>query len=293
MDSSLGLGMSVLATALFDWSLALATGSLLAAYWLRPWLATGELRSVRVPRVRTAALLMAIALCAQFYMMVATMTGEAGLAAVLGSAPLVAGTHAGKVALATLGVAVLLWVVPLRRPWVSAALVALILMLHSATGHAAVNGDFSGAEVLQWLHLSGMALWTGGVIVSGFFLVPRLAAVGESVEAGYLRAYLGALSRVSTYAVAVVLLSGGFKGWSGLNHQLHGLIDTVWGRILLGKLVLVVGALALGWLHRRWIRAWTPQQSKMLGATLRVEAVVLTLVMVVSAWLASVDPGGS
>src|ERR1700712_3464159 len=135
MESSLGLGMSVLATALFDWSLALETGSLLAAYWLRPRLATGELRSIRVPRVRTAALLMAVALCAQFYLLVATMTGEAGPAAGLGSAPLVAGTHAGTVALATLGVVLLLLVAEsvgaLRRPLVSALLVGLILTLHA------------------------------------------------------------------------------------------------------------------------------------------------------------------
>lgn len=285
MGSSLDLGMSVLATALFDWTLALAVGLLLAEFWLRG--------SVRVPRVRTAALLMGIALVAQFYMLVAMMTGEAGLKVVLGSVPLVAGTHAGKVALATLGTVVLLLVVELvralRRVWVSAVLVGLVVMLHSATGHAAVNGDFSGAEVLQWLHLSGMALWVGGVIVSGLFVLPRLAASGARVEVGYLRA----LSRVSTWAVAAVLLSGALKGWSGLDHQLHGLVTTGWGRILLGKLVLVVGALVLGWLHRRWIRAWTPEQSGTLGTTLRVEAVVLTLVIAVSAWLASVDPGMS
>ncbi len=34
MNDSL-MGISVLATALFDWSLALATGVLLAGYWLR------------------------------------------------------------------------------------------------------------------------------------------------------------------------------------------------------------------------------------------------------------------
>ncbi len=75
---------------------------------------------------------------------------------------------------------------------------------HSATGHAAVGGDFSRAELLQFLHLSGMALWTGGVIVSGFFVVPRLVASGGRADGAYLQS----LSRVSTYAVAVVLLSG-------------------------------------------------------------------------------------
>jgi len=181
----------------------------------------------------------------------------------------------------------------LRTPAVFAVLVALLLLFHSATGHASVEGDFTRAELLQLLHLSGMALWTGGVIVSGLFVAPRLAASGQRVDQPYLQA----LSRVSTYAVAAVLLSGAWKGWTGLNHQLGGLVHTGWGRILLAKLLFVTGALALGWLHRRWIRqregGWTQGQTRTLVTTLRVEAVCLTLVIVLSAWLASVDPSGS
>jgi putative copper resistance protein D len=293
MNDSLKLGISVLATALFDWSLALATGVLLAGYWLRrlPALAA------QIPRIGSAASLMVIALVAQFYLMVAMMTGEAGFAEVLRAAPLVATTHAGKVALATLAVAVLLLVADLlkalRRSIVFAVLVALLLVFHSATGHAAVEGDFTVAELLQLLHLSGMALWTGGVIASGLFVLPRLAAAGERVDEGYLHS----LSRVSTYAVATVLLSGAWKGWTGLDHQLGGLVHTGWGRILLAKLLFVAGALVLGALHRRWIHrrehAWTPQQTRTLATTLPVEAVCLTLVLALSAWLGSVDPSGS
>jgi putative copper resistance protein D len=291
------MGISVLATALFDWSLALATGVSLAAYWLRG----GPAFAAHIPRIRSAALLMVIALVAQFYLMVAMMTGQAGLGAVLGAAPLVATTHAGKVALSTLAVAVLLLVMDcrkrLRTPGVSALLgaflVTLLLVLHSATGHAAVDGDFTVAELFQLLHLAGMALWTGGVIVSGLFVVPRLAASAQRVDVAYLQS----LSRVSTYTVAVVLLSGAWKGWTGLNHQLGDLLHTVWGRILLTKLLFVTVALVLGALHRRWIHgrepAWTPQQARTLATTLRVEAASLTLVLALSAWLGSVDPSGS
>jgi putative copper resistance protein D len=299
MNDSLEAGIGILATAVFDWSLALATGSLLAAHWLR------HRPAVRVPQIRSAGILMAIALSAQFYLLVASMTGQAGLADVLHAAPLVATTHAGGVGLATLGVVALLLIADLlklrRTRAVCGVLVTLILLFHAATGHAAVAGDFSRAELLQFLHLSGMALWTGGVIVSGLFVLPGLvseqlpglAASRPPVE----KAYLQALSRVSTYAVAVVLLSGALKGWTGLDGHLSGLVHTVWGRILLGKLGLVTVALALGWLHRRWIqqprRLWTPHQTKTLVATLRIEAVCLTLVIALSAWLASVDPAGS
>jgi copper resistance protein D len=289
-DSLLAEGIGILSTALFDWGLALATGSMLAGYWLR------ERPAVRIPKIRSAAILMAIALGVQFYLTVASVTGQPGLADVLQSAPLVATTHAGGVALATLGVVLLLLLADLlrlfRMPAVLAVLVALILVFHAATGHAAVAGDFSRAELLQFLHLSGMALWTGGVIVSGFFVLPRIAS-----RSPLDRAYLQALSRLSTFAVAVVLLSGAYKGWTCLDRHLSGFLHTGWGRILLGKLVFVAVALALGWQHRRSIRQperiWTPHQIRTLVATLRIEAVCLTLVILLSAWLASADPSGS
>jgi copper resistance protein D len=299
LASGLESAISILATALFDWSLALATGSLLAAHWLRPRTAAGE-RGPGLPSTRPAAILMVLALCVQFYLLVATMTGQAAPADVLSSAPLVATTHAGKVAIATLGAALLLLLTnllkPLRTPAVLSLTVAAILVLHSATGHAAVEGDFSRAELLQLLHLSGMAFWTGGVIVSGLFILPQFLPDRASIDkAG--QPFLQSLSRTSTYAVAVVLLTGAWKGWTGLDRHLSGLLHTGWGRILLLKLAFVAIALALGALHRRWIhqhdRAWTLQQSRTLQTTLRVEAACLTLVIVLSAWLASVDPTGS
>ena len=312
MSSSLASGIestiSIFATALFDWSVALATGSLLAAHWLRSAGPASPSAAIRVPRMRSAALLMLLALAAQFYLLVAMMTGQAGFADVLNAAPLVATTHAGRVTLATLGVALVLLVADLvkalRAPAVFASLVVLILLLHSATGHAASDGDFTLAELLQFLHLAGIALWTGGVIVSGLFLVPKLLPEPSSGSALPLdpllvpllaKAYLRALSRVSTGAVALVLLTGAYKGWTGLDHQLSGLLYSGWGRILLSKLGLVAVALALGALHRCWVRqperAWTPQQTRTLAITLRLEAVALTLVLLLSAWLGSVDPG--
>ncbi|HEX4651056.1 MAG TPA: hypothetical protein VH250_06080, partial [Granulicella sp.] len=63
MNDSLEAGIGILSTALFDWSLALATGSLLAGYWLR------QRPELRIPKIRSAAILMAIALGSQFYLL--------------------------------------------------------------------------------------------------------------------------------------------------------------------------------------------------------------------------------
>ena len=55
------------------------------------------------------------------------------------------------------------WIVPLGLQGEVGALLTLsFLGLHGAVGHAAVDGVFSLAEALQWVHLLDMALWSGG-----------------------------------------------------------------------------------------------------------------------------------
>jgi putative copper resistance protein D len=306
MEDNYTVGMRVLSIAIFDWSLALACGWLLAAYWLRhhqPWIASGSARFwVRFPGLRVAAILMAISLIVQFYVLTVTLTGNAGLANAIASAPSVASTHGGSLTLYMLCASLLLWAAdavasPKRATVLTrvviVSLVVLIVAFHSAVGHAATDGDFSVAELLQFLHISGMAVWVGGVVVSGLFVAPRLVASLSRVDEAYLRA----LSNASAYSVLVVLLSGMYKSWIGLDRQLSGMVHTMWGRILMGKLCLVAIALALGFLHRHWIRQhrrlWTPNQTSMLLKTLRAEAYCLTLVIAVSAWLSSVDPAGT
>ena len=300
MNDTLALALRVFAAALFDWSLAAVCGLQFAAFWLRGTEVALPLRIVRWPSVW-----MALALVAQFYLVVASMTGQFGVAYVLSATPLVAGTHAGSVTLYTLIAATALLVAGLLpRPdstanrIVCAALAALILALHAATGHAASDaangyaGSFSLAELLQFLHLSAMALWTGGVLIAAFVVLPRFPA---SATTGH-RAYLHTLSNACACAVGVVLLTGAWKGWTGLDRQLGGLVHTGWGRILLVKLAFVAVALALGLLHRiqlaRRNQLWTATQARGFLTTLRMEAFCLSLVVLLSAWLGSVDPAG-
>jgi putative copper resistance protein D len=247
MNETLALLIRVVSIALFDWSLAMVCGLLLAAHWLRNLhLRTeGSTNAFKIGSdVKFFAVLMMFALGLQFYVLVATMSNQPGLIDVIKSAPAVATTHAGKVLLYTFGAATLLALissfngqVELAGRWTWAVLVALVIVIlafRAATGHAASEGDFNIAEGLQFLHLSGMALWTGAVLVSGLFVAKRLAAASSRIDATYLMA----LSRISTYSVAVVLLSGAYKGWIGLDRQVSGIVHTAWGRILLFKLAL-------------------------------------------------------
>ena len=160
----------------------------------------------------------------------------------------VAGMHAGRTLLLALLASLLLFLASLSALRTTAtaalqiALVLLILLARAATGHAAGDGDFTLAELLQLLHLCASCLWSGSVILSGLVIVPRLLRSGRAPSAGYLES----LSRASTWAVTLVLASGAAKTWLGLEGVPARIYATAWGRILILKLCLVFIALALG-----------------------------------------------
>ena len=175
---------------------------------------------------------------------------------------------------------------------VLAALLAAILALHAAMGHAAGSGNAVREELWQLAHLTSMSAWAGAVMVGGFLAAPRLLATAGGIDRGYLRA----LSWTSTWAVVVIVLSGAMRAWTELGARLGNLFASGWGRILLAKLVLVGAAMALGFTHRLAIHRrgeWTREHLTRFVATLRIEAVCLLGVLVLSAWLGSADiPAG-
>jgi putative copper export protein len=49
----------------------------------------------------------------------------------------------------------------------------IIAFTESASGHAADKGDFSVAEIMDWLHLQGALVWAGGIFVLSFVILPH------------------------------------------------------------------------------------------------------------------------
>jgi putative copper export protein len=49
----------------------------------------------------------------------------------------------------------------------------IIAFTESASGHAADKGDFSVAEIMDWIHLQGALVWAGGIFVLSFVILPR------------------------------------------------------------------------------------------------------------------------
>jgi putative copper export protein len=135
-----------------------------------------------------------------------------------------------------------------------------------------------------------MALWTGGVFVSAFLALPG----PHNASAPEYTAYLRRLSNSSAWSASTAILTGALKGWIAIGARIGNLAQPGWSCILLAKLLFVVIALGLGFLHRRSIndqaREWSTSQRRVLVRTLRVEAVCLALVLLLSAWLSSAEP---
>jgi putative copper resistance protein D len=164
---------------------------------------------------------------------------------------------------------------------------ALLAASRAASGHAAVDGGSSLAEISQFLHLASIAVWSGGVIASGLVVVPRLWRADRPEQ---VVTFTTRLSRVVTVALLVVVVTGAFNAYRGLGTSLLPLAHTQWGVLLTAKLALVLIAISIGAYNRRIVRApvtFARTQAPQLVQALRWEAVVMLLILTISAFLAN------
>lgn len=154
------------------------------------------------------------------------------------------------------------------------ALVAAWLLARSVQGHAGAHGTL--AAVIDWAHLLAACAWLGGLVQ--FSLLPGDAFVTATPR----------LRRLATVAVAALLPAGVY---AALLHvpSFDALVNSAYGRVLLIKLALAAMLVALGASNRiRHVPALLsaqPPGPKRLRATVRMEVVVGTVVLLLSALL--------
>ncbi|MHB8354859.1 MAG: copper resistance D family protein, partial [Burkholderiales bacterium] len=122
-----------------------------------------------------------------------------------------------------------------------------IAFTRSATGHPADQGQWTFPEWMDWLHLMMGSVWAGSLFVMTLTVFPVLCRPQFTPVS---RATLiKNLSTVAASALAGVLITGLWGAyyyvgdWTDLWH-------TNYGRTLLVKVALVLGAIALGALNR-------------------------------------------
>jgi len=293
MDNYLFLPRA-LAAAFYDAAFASALGLVLAKLWL-----ARDAEPALHTRFRRTTFLCAtsilLALCAQSYLTTATMIGASALADVrLQLATVLTDTHAGRNILACTAL-VLVFLLALTSPrraqsgtdtWITLGLLTTLAAVRAASGHAAADGDFTLPEYVQFAHLISIAIWAGSVIAAGLIVLPTLNPTDTLT-------FTRKLSRTVTVALLFILLSGIYNSYRGLGGSLKPLATTQWGYLLDAKLALVLIALAMGALNRRTLQTnstLTPQLSIRLTAVLRVEAIVMLLILILSAFLANSPP---
>ncbi|KND62172.1 Copper resistance protein D [Candidatus Burkholderia verschuerenii] len=291
--------------ALGDMSLVCALGALLLDGWLcheRAFLASSPSQRAwrRASRATfLAAILLAFCHFVSLWLQAAAMSGspiaEAGASLwLVGTA-----THAGIGWSVALAGSVLLASAAARGPMTSSrmmfALVGALIAAagKSAIGHAADAGAFSFAEAVQTVHLLATGVWGGLVIAGALAVLPALDA--PLARASLLRIVSG-MSRAATIAIGFVIATGVYNAWRGIGGSASVLTTSTWGHALVVKIVLVMGALAIGSINRwrampKLQRSGSTADAHAVIALMRLEAVSMAGVFVAASVLSHSVPG--
>jgi putative copper resistance protein D len=171
------------------------------------------------------------------------------------------------------------------------ALAALQLASLGLVGHPAMGEGITGfyQKANQAVHLLAGGAWLGALPCLLLLLV-------EARKGGAWRDLAVALRRFSGFgatAVTLLLLSGAFNVWVRTGGR-PGFLDTPYGAILLIKLVLVAGMIALALLNRfvlmPALSRHAMQGQRWLSVSLSVETILGLLVVVVAFVLGNTAP---
>ncbi|HEX5594848.1 MAG TPA: copper resistance protein CopC [Micromonosporaceae bacterium] len=150
-------------------------------------------------------------------------------------------------------------------------------------GHPAASPVPAVSVVVDAVHLSGVAVWLGGLVMLGAFLL-RQASSRE------LAVILPVWSRWAAVAVGALLLTGAGQAVIEVG-ALDALTDTTYGRLILAKVVLLVLVLAVaGYSHRLVERYAGDVSSRRLRWAVLAELTVTAVILAVSANLVQTIP---
>jgi len=163
---------------------------------------------------------------------------------------------------------------------------------HAGTTHAADAGDFSTPELVHMVHLLATAGWAGVVVTAAWPLRRWFATTS-----GGALAYTTHLSRVATLTFAIAIGTGFANAYRGLGGALLPLTTSLWGTLLIAKLIAVSGAIYIGALNRfvylQRIRLGDLLALPAFVRLLTIEAALMIVVLVVAAILGHSIPAAT
>lgn len=217
--------------------------------------------------------------------------------------PILTKTHFGQISLVQLGLLAVyaaIWAANLRRRRLLLIIGALLCLTQSMSGHAANQGNWSPAVLVDWFHLLAVAFWAGGVVPLTL-LVPRLLArLDPSSARTLLIRTLERFSPMAVVSVIVLVVAGALSArWRGV--ELPDLLTSEYGGVLLAKSLFAGAAVALGGVSRFLIlpalRHTTLRSGNALrhhfGRVIAVELGVVAVALILAALLTQLPPPSS
>jgi copper transport protein len=214
--------------------------------------------------------------------------------------PIRAGTHLGQAwtltTFAWLGLLMLLvasWVSPRRREQLlaGAGLLGLLIAFGlSWASHPASRGTL--ALLADYAHLVAAALWVGGVVAITI-MVAKARSLPRSTRDAIARRSVLRFSKLALPTVVAVGLFGIYLAVRELPSP-SALFSTGYGVVLLVKTAIVLGALALGAYHRRFVipRIASGAPATSIRSTIVFEMGLLLVALALAATLSQTAPPG-
>ena len=160
------------------------------------------------------------------------------------------------------------------------------------TGHSHDTDHPALSQVADFVHLSAISLWIGGLATLLLGVLPRR-------RPEELRAVVPGYSTLAMLCVLSVVGSGTVMAWQLLG-GVNALVDTTYGRLLLTKLLLLGVILFAAWCSKTWVAHRLDFAVVLRGeaATVRpfvysvaAETALVLLVLTTASFLVTANPG--
>ncbi len=136
------------------------------------------------------------------------------------------------------------WILP-----VGAILGLALVSTVSLAGHAPAGVAPAWGLTLDVFHLVAASVWSGGLVLLAVVLIRPDAPEGQPDD---LARVTRMVSACALGAVAVVVATGTLQSIRQVG-SIYALVNTPYGRILIVKIILVIGMIALGAISRRLV----------------------------------------
>jgi putative copper export protein len=140
------------------------------------------------------------------------------------------------------------------RRWFMGALALLGLLLSAAlTGHARTSSLPLPNLVVALVHVTGAAIWIGGLVVLMLVAFPAVREQEEGVSARLMAPVVARFSDLALWSVCAIIASGAYSAWVEIR-ELRAVTSSTYGLVFLVKLGAFLPAFALGGVNRLWTK---------------------------------------